>query len=63
MVSILPNNQGSLIPIFDCLSSPALQEVSAGTAETTTPPEPRCLLGICHVHWRVNNCSTRCSQM
>ena len=48
---------------FDCLSSPAQLDVSVGTAELTTPPELCCLRGICHVHWRVKNCSTRCSQM
>lgn len=61
--SILHKNRVSLPSIFHCLSSPAQLDVSERTAETTAPPEPSCLLGICHIHWRVNNCSTRCSQM
>lgn len=48
---------------FGCLSSSDMLDVSAGTAETTTPPEPPCLRGICHVHWRIKNCSSHCSQM
>lgn len=48
---------------FDCLSSSDMLDVSAGATEPTTPPEPCCLQGICHVHWRIKNCNTHCSQM
>lgn len=55
---------GAPCPLFfDCLSSPAVLDVSARTAEMTTPPEPCCLQGICYVHWRIKNYGARCSQM
>lgn len=60
-MTILHKNRDFLSSIFWSSSAPL--DVSAGTAEMTTPPEPSCLRGICHVHWRIKNCSTRCSQM
>lgn len=51
VTTILHNTRVSPCAIFDYLSSPALLDASVRTAET--PPEPCCLRGICHVHWRI----------
>lgn len=56
-VKVLYKSRGFLsvfVFFFGCLSSPSVLDMSEGTAERTAPPELRCLLGVCHVHWRVH---------
>lgn len=59
----LCKSRAFLSPALEFLSSPALFDALVGTAETTTPPEPCSLLGICQLHWRVKKRSIPRTQM
>lgn len=61
--TLLRKSRAFLSPGLEFLSSPALFDALVGTAETTTPPEPCSLLGICQLHWRVKERSIPRSQM
>lgn len=60
---LLRKSGAFLSPGLEFLSSPARFDALVRTADTTTPPEPCSLLGICQLHWRVKKRSIPRSQM